>query len=51
MRGPSELDCAKSFARTGVASAAMRAAALGGLPVQQAGVQFIPLEQVAPSRR
>jgi AdoMet-dependent heme synthase len=52
MRGPSELDCAKSFARTGVPSAAMRAAAVpGALPVRQAGVQFIPLEQVALSRR
>jgi AdoMet-dependent heme synthase len=50
MRGPSELDCAKSFARTGVPSAGMLAAArndAGYTP--PAGVQFIPLDRVGRS--
>lgn len=46
MRGPSQLDCAKSFARTGVPSAGMLAAAereAAGVP---SDVQFIPLDRV-----
>ena len=48
MRGPSSLDCAKSFARTGVPSAAMLAAREEDVPQfpAGAGLQFIPLDQV-----
>ena len=50
MRGPSSLDCAKSFARTGVPSAGMLAAAQSdGENRRAAGVQFIPLENVGRS--
>jgi radical SAM protein with 4Fe4S-binding SPASM domain len=44
MRGPSSLDCAKSFARTGVASAGMLAS-------PAAAGSFIPLQRVGRSAR
>ena len=52
MRGPSTLDCAKSFARTGVPSAGMLAAAQRETgQTLPAGVQFIALDRVVrPSR-
>jgi radical SAM protein with 4Fe4S-binding SPASM domain len=51
MRGPSELDCAKSFARTGVPSAAMEArAGLAALEPAPAKMAFIPLDQVQRRR-
>ena len=47
MRGPSTLDCAKSFARTGVPSAGMLAAAQRETgQTLPAGVQFIALDRV-----
>jgi hypothetical protein len=50
MRGPSSLDCAKSFARTGVPSAGMLAATQSaGEDRRAAGIQFIPLDQVGRS--
>lgn len=52
MRGPSQLDCAKSFARTGVPSAGMLAAAQAdGHHALPAGMQFIPLADVARPAR
>jgi len=52
MRGPSELDCAKSFARTGIPSAGMleRAGRETARDVP-AGVAFIPIAQVKSGRR
>lgn len=51
MRGPSELDCAKSFARTGVPSAAMQArAGLAAPEPAPANMAFIPLDQVQRRR-
>ena len=50
MRGPSQLDCAKSFARTGVPSAGMLAAAQTDPGRERsAGMQFIPLDRVGRS--
>ena len=47
MRGPSGLDCAKSFARTGVPSAGMLAAGGGEpRPPSGPGLHFIPLDRV-----
>jgi radical SAM protein with 4Fe4S-binding SPASM domain len=46
MRGPSSLDCAKSFARTGVPSAGMLASA-----VAAAQDAFIPLDRVGRASR